>query len=175
MKKILIFILGLAMIISFSACSTISMDTIKYANGEVDNHMVQTGECTISVTATEPKTEEQIQEIKKATKIYVEEVVMFDFDKAVIRDDQQKVLDGIVKMMNEFPDTYLFIAAFASTEGPEKYNQKLSERRAEAVKNELLKKGVQSDRIVGTRGEGETSDFGDMLDLNRRALVLSVD
>lgn len=80
---------------------------------------------------------------------------LFDFDKAVLKPEGKTALD---KLMGDLQGTnYQSIAVTGHTDriGSPAYNQKLSERRAQAVKAYLISKGVQSDRITAA-GKGET-------------------
>ena len=78
----------------------------------------------------------------------------FDFDSAKLRP----AADGKLKEVAEFAATYqdakLDVSGHTDSTGSDAYNQKLSERRANAVKADLVKRGVASDRIV-TEGYGE--------------------
>lgn len=78
----------------------------------------------------------------------------FDFDSAKLRP----AADGKLKEVAEFAATYkdakLDVSGHTDSVGSDAYNQKLSERRANAVKADLVKRGVAADRIVAT-GAGE--------------------
>jgi len=166
MKKVFAAVAVLAMVVMFSACS---MDTIRYS-GNTDK-FVQTAPCEVATVAEAAP----VIAAAKATKIKILKPVLFDFDKSNIRADQDSVITEIASLMAEYPDTTLVIEAYASKEGPEKYNLKLSQKRANSVKAALVGAGVKADRIVSTIGKGETGVFGELLKLNRRAIVLSVD
>ncbi len=80
---------------------------------------------------------------------------LFDFDKYVLKPGGKTALD---KLVNDLAGTnYQTIAVTGHSDriGNPAYNQKLSERRAEAVKAYLISKGVQADRI-SAMGKGET-------------------
>jgi OOP family OmpA-OmpF porin len=80
---------------------------------------------------------------------------LFEFDKAVLKPEGKTMLDGLVAKLDG--TTYDTIAAFGHTDriGTNSYNQKLSERRAHAVKAYLESRNVQAGRINAT-GKGET-------------------
>lgn len=80
---------------------------------------------------------------------------LFEFDKAVLRPEGKVMLDGLVAQLDG--TTYDTIAAIGHTDriGTNAYNQKLSERRAHAVKMYLEGKNVQAGRI-NAEGKGET-------------------
>lgn len=139
------------------------------ASTEVQKYPVETEEVVISLSEPEIA-------IPAAAKIVrISDVVMFDFDSSVIREDQMPMIDSVAKLMNEFPQTILALNGFASKEGPKEYNLTLSQARADAVKDALIAKGVPADRIAGSLGLGATIDFGDLLKMNRRVMILSVD
>jgi len=54
----------------------------------------------------------------------------------------------------------LTVTGYTDSTGSDKYNQKLSEKRADSVKAHLVKKGVAADRIV-TKGMGKANPVGD--------------
>ena len=62
------------------------------------------------------------------------------------------------------------IVGYASEEGDEGYNKELSLKRAEVVANALLELGVNNDQITVV-GEGETTKFGEDLELNRVVII----
>jgi len=152
MKRIFNVVVVLAMAVMLGACS-MSLDTIKYSMD------------TDKIVKTAPCVDETIQ---------INEPVMFDYDSAEIRADQIPVIDNIVSLVDECENTKLVIKGHASIEGSVEYNKALSERRAEAVKNALIEKGVSEDCIATVVGDGEVDIFGETLESNRRVIVLNL-
>ncbi len=79
---------------------------------------------------------------------------MFDFDKAVIREHYYVLLDYIVEAMETTPTLRFEIQGHTCSMGPKAYNQKLSERRAKAIYDYLVLKGIDQSRLT-TVGFGE--------------------
>jgi len=80
--------------------------------------------------------------------------ILFDFDKSVIKSAFLPELDKWVEFFMENPEVTAEIHGHADSTGPEKYNQGLSERRAQAVVNYLVTNGVEAARLTAT-GFGE--------------------
>ena len=83
------------------------------------------------------------------------EGVNFDFDKAVIRPQDYAKLDQDVDAMKAWGDVDVEVAGHTCSIGTEEYNLGLSLRRAEAVRNYLVSKGVSADRLT-VKGYGES-------------------
>jgi outer membrane protein OmpA-like peptidoglycan-associated protein len=81
--------------------------------------------------------------------------VLFDFDKAVIKTEFLPELDEWAEYFKTNPAARAQISGHADSTGPETYNQKLSERRAQAVVEYLIKKGIDPGRL-NSLGYGET-------------------
>jgi OOP family OmpA-OmpF porin len=81
--------------------------------------------------------------------------VYFGFDSAVLLATAKRILDDSASMLRRHPDLKVEIAGYADARGPESYNQKLSERRAEAVRRYLEQAGVDAARL-SARGYGES-------------------
>lgn len=77
----------------------------------------------------------------------------FDFDKYNIREDAKPELDRIAEVMIADTSTQFLVWGFTDTVGTAEYNLRLSERRADAVADYLVAKGVSRDRFV-TKGFG---------------------
>ena len=75
------------------------------------------------------------------------ENVHFDFDKATLTSEAREILDKNIQLLKENPELKVTIEGHACQHGPAKYNMRLSERRAEAVKEYLVKGGIQTDRL----------------------------
>ena len=96
--------------------------------------------------------------------------VIFRQGKSVIDKAQEANVEMIAKYMKNNKDAKIKISGYASPEGPAELNQKLSEQRAEAVKNMLVKKyKVAADRLT-TEGLGATDKLFDEVEFNRVAL-----
>jgi len=82
---------------------------------------------------------------------------LFAFDKADIRADAAGILDDVVDKMHRYPEVELIVVTGHTDRiGTEAYNQKLSDRRAAAVRNYLVNKGVDAGRVQSVgRGESE--------------------
>ena len=89
--------------------------------------------------------------------LLVQSTNLFAFDKAILTDDAKVQLDKeVVARLGEFSSIKLIlVSGFADRIGSQQYNQKLSERRADAVKAYLVAKGVDGAKIE-TIGFGKT-------------------
>jgi OOP family OmpA-OmpF porin len=84
------------------------------------------------------------------------EDIHFDYNSSAITPAAQTILNNDIKILKENPKARVRIGGYASASGTDAYNQKLSERRAAAVKGYLIKGGhISSDRF-STIGYGET-------------------
>jgi len=86
--------------------------------------------------------------------------VLFDFDKTAIKPDGVKILDRLVDFLKENPTKGADLEGHTDSIGTDKYNQGLSERRAGAVRDYLVKKSVDLKRLT-TRGFGEAKPIAD--------------
>lgn len=91
--------------------------------------------------------------VKQAITIQAE--ALFDFDKAVLKPEGKKSLDEAVAKLAGIDLEVIIATGHTDSIGTEAYNQKLSERRANAVKDYLVSKGVAGNKIT-TLGKGET-------------------
>ncbi|MEK6202101.1 MAG: OmpA family protein [Desulfobulbaceae bacterium] len=81
--------------------------------------------------------------------------ILFEFDKWVIKDDFSHELNQWVDYFQSNPQVTAEIYGHTDSTGPSAYNQKLSEKRAQAVLNYLVEKGVATERLTA-RGFGES-------------------
>lgn len=80
--------------------------------------------------------------------------LLFDFDKAAIKDEMLPALERARAILNEDSKATFLLAGHTCSKGTDAYNQGLSERRAAAVKAWLVKNGVAAERLE-TIGYGE--------------------
>ncbi len=80
--------------------------------------------------------------------------IYYDFDQAYIRDDALPELEKLYRMLQDNPSYVLEIGSHTDSRGSYRYNQRLSQRRAESVVRWLKAKGVNSNRLI-SKGYGE--------------------
>ena len=81
--------------------------------------------------------------------------VHFDFDKATIRADAKPILDAAVETLKEHRDVQVSVEGYTDSVGTDSYNQRLSQRRAQAVADYLATHGIDRSRLTA-RGLGES-------------------
>jgi OmpA-OmpF porin, OOP family len=89
-----------------------------------------------------------------AKKVTLAADALFDFDKAVLRPEGKAKLDKLSADMKAIKLEVIIAVGHADRLGKDAYNQKLSERRAAAVKDYLVSKGVEANRVYA-EGKGE--------------------
>ena len=93
--------------------------------------------------------------------------IQFTKGSAVIPSTSAPILDNITKNLTDASYT---IIGYASEEGSQEFNQKLSEARAKAVYEDLVKRGVDASKFTVV-GKGVTKQFGNDLESNRVVIV----
>ena len=73
--------------------------------------------------------------------------VTFDFDKADITKESESVLDEVANVLKKFTDKKFMICGHTDARGSDSYNERLSEARAKAVRDALVKRGVPEDML----------------------------
>jgi outer membrane protein OmpA-like peptidoglycan-associated protein len=79
----------------------------------------------------------------------------FDFDQSTLSQEAKTLLDKDVRVLKENPKINVRMAGYTSAKGSEGINQKISEKRANAVRDYLIEKGIAPERIT-TIGYGRT-------------------
>ena len=82
--------------------------------------------------------------------------IFFDFDKWNIRTDAQYELENIVDVLRKHPDMIIKIESHTDSRGGDRYNMKLSDRRAKSTRDYIISRGIDASRIESTIGYGET-------------------
>ena len=88
-------------------------------------------------------------------KAIVLENVYYDYNKASLKPESYQSLDQLVDMLQQNPTMVIEISAHTDNKGTEKYNQKLSEARAQSVVAYLVSKGIEASRLQA-KGYGAT-------------------
>lgn len=94
--------------------------------------------------------------VEKDGKLFFElEPIYFDFDMWNIREDSKLVLDELAKKLERYPEIHIKISAHTDSRGTVRYNQILSEKRAESTRNYLALVGYVNARRIKFQGFGE--------------------
>ena len=105
--------------------------------------------------------------------------VLFAFNKAELSAQAAPRLDKLASFLKQFPDRKLLIEGYTDSVGGDSYNQDLSERRAQAVRDALVSRGVDASRITA-RGYGKAHPVADNASpegraMNRRVEIVIAD
>src|SRR3954451_2452573 len=87
--------------------------------------------------------------------VVIQADALFDFEKSVVRPDGKKSIDEALGKIRGVDLEMVIATGHTDSIGTDKYNQRLSERRAAAVKEYLVSKGIPASKIT-TIGKGET-------------------
>tara|TARA_B100001105_G_scaffold217609_1_gene183645 strand:- start:1397 stop:1762 length:366 start_codon:yes stop_codon:yes gene_type:complete len=94
------------------------------------------------------------------TKVSLEADAYFDFDKATLKQGGKDRIDSEIAKLGQVDLNSVIAIGHTDSIGSDAYNQKLSERRAQAVKDYMVSKGVAADRIQ-IKGMGESQPVAD--------------
>ncbi|MBA3772067.1 MAG: OmpA family protein, partial [Ramlibacter sp.] len=95
-----------------------------------------------------------------ATKVTYAADAFFDFDKSVLKAEGKAKLDDLVGKVKGINLEVIIAVGHTDSVGSDAYNQRLSVRRAEAVKAYLVSKGIEKNRVY-TEGKGEKQPVAD--------------
>ena len=95
-----------------------------------------------------------------AEKITLAADTLFDFNKATLRPAGKTALDDLVGKIKDIKLEVIIAVGHADRVGADAYNQKLSEKRAASVKDYLVGKGIEANRVY-TEGKGEKQPVAD--------------
>jgi len=103
---------------------------------------------------TKPEAKPEAKPKPVAEKVTFAADVLFDFDKSVIKPEGRSKLDELAGKVKGINLEVVIAIGHADSIGSDEYNQRLSVRRAEAVKAYMVSKGLEANRVY-TEGKGE--------------------
>ena len=141
------------------------------AGNQVGRYMdLQEQELRRAIAASESATLQREADILRAT---FKGEAYFDYDSTVLKAGAVAELHRIADILNKYPQTIIEVGGHTDTQGSEAYNQTLSEKRAEAVKNELVRNGILPGRIRVV-GYGESRPISSDHAMNRRVEIIII-
>ncbi|TCD18110.1 flagellar motor protein MotB [Pedobacter psychrodurus] len=120
-------------------------------NFRSDGASLTTNNLTASTELKQNLYLEQI-EIDKAIRL---ENIYYDFDRSNIRPDAAAELDKLVKIMKDNPTIWVELGSHTDSRGDDKYNQRLSQSRANSAVQYIIERGIDKNRITA-KGYGES-------------------
>ncbi len=102
---------------------------------------------------------EVTEEVQKQLNDYAK-TILFDTGKSSLKPESTSVFVDIIRILNEYPNAKFAVEGHTDSSGGAKTNQKLSESRANAVRDFLVAEGIGSDRLTAT-GYGEDRPIAD--------------
>jgi outer membrane protein OmpA-like peptidoglycan-associated protein len=106
---------------------------------------------TVANNGCPEPTVEVIEELNEYSR-----TILFDLNKATIRQDSQETIDAIADIMEEYPQTIFHLGGHTDSTGSESYNMQLSRERAESVREALVSRGIGQSRLTA-EGYGENN------------------
>ncbi len=97
----------------------------------------------------------KIERVGEGIKITFDSGILFATNSAELEQQAKTNIDKLAVILNKYPDTNILVTGHTDSVGPEDYNQKLSERRAQSVADYSKTRGVTGSRF-SVVGLGET-------------------
>ncbi len=120
------------------------------------------------VVAAEPEAFQPVPAAPETVRIELE--VLFDFDKANVKEGSFDDIENLAEFMKQYPELTTTVEGHTDSAGAEAYNQQLSERRAQAVRQVMIERyGVDAGRVTAV-GYGEQRPVADNATAEGRAL-----
>lgn len=117
----------------------------------------------------------EIERVGEGIQVTFNSGILFGFDSSELRPEARNNLRTLAQSLEEYPNTEVLVVGHTDAQGANDYNQRLSERRADAAANFLVTQGIARYRIT-TEGRGEvepvaTNETEDGRQQNRRVEI----
>ncbi len=117
----------------------------------------------------------EIEEEDRQTLEFAAQDIQFGSNSSYFERESYPILERVVEILNKYPDYNASIEGYTDNQGEAKYNQWLSERRAQRVYDYFVSKGIAADRLtyegLGEENPISTNDTADGRELNRRVEI----
>ncbi len=135
-------------------------DAIAGCDAEITTTTSTTTTTMMTVDTTTTTTIPVAKPVPTAEKVTFAADALFDFDKSVLKSEGKSKIDDLVSKLQTVNLEVIIAVGHTDSVGGDEYNQKLSIRRAEAVKAYIVSKGVEVSRVY-TEGKGEKQPVAD--------------
>ena len=102
----------------------------------------------------------KVERVGEGIKITFDSGILFDSNSATLRPASETDITKMAAILQKYPDTNVLVEGHTDNTGSDAINQPLSERRAQAVANSTVAKGLASSRVT-TQGYGSTQPIAD--------------
>jgi outer membrane protein OmpA-like peptidoglycan-associated protein/tetratricopeptide (TPR) repeat protein len=147
---------------------------------ESENHLFQSTSVHVDakIGSQEIRKDISLQPVKEGLAIVLNNI-FFDFDKATLRSESDAELENLYAFLIKYPELKVELSGHTDGFGSDRYNQRLSDKRAKAVVAYLIQKGISKKRLVA-KGYGESkplesNDTDEGRQLNRRTELKIID
>ena len=141
----------------------------------------QPGTVTLTVTVEDGRggsASSTVDIVVQQTMTFEFDPVYFDFDRSNLRPDAVETLDEAVATLTANPDLRVTIEGHTDSVGTLEYNLALGDRRAGSVRDYLVDRGIEADRMetvsFGEERPESTNDTAEGRQLNRRAEIVVI-
>ena len=141
------------------------------AGNQIGKYMdLQEQELRDAMAASQAASIRREQDVLRAT---FKGEAFFDFNSTALKPGGYAELERMAQVLNKYPQTTIEIGGHTDIRGSEEYNQTLSLKRAESVRDALMQNGVAPDRMQ-TIGYGESLPISSDHAMNRRVEIVIV-
>jgi outer membrane protein OmpA-like peptidoglycan-associated protein len=138
-----------------------------------DGRTISDLQAQLQALQNQPKQTAAVQVVEKKN-VNLQPIVIFGQGKSTLDNAGYASCEMVAKYMRNHPESKVLVKGYASPEGKAELNQKLSEARAAAVKNALVKRYKINAARITTQGLGATSEISEENDFNRVAMFFDV-
>lgn len=119
--------------------------------------------CPTNVNSQNPNSAESTRVIERIVEVeprlnFLAQSIFFELNSAQIKGSSEVILGEIYALLNQFPNLPFVIEGHTDSTGTAEYNRQLSQKRAQAVVNALVAKGIQKNNLIAI-GLGESQPF----------------
>jgi len=90
----------------------------------------------------------KVERVGEGVKITFSSGILFDVNKAVLKDQSKSELAELSTILNKYDDTHILLAGHTDSTGSDEYNVELSQRRAQSVTDYLVTQNVNPGRVT---------------------------